>query len=261
MKRIVVFVLVAALVLLAGCGEVALEESSAATTTEAPTTIEALITIEESTTLSFEYPISYKYAPEGYKPVLDEFYRHVQMVYVEDGEAHITGEGEYLVEPWFSTPGDLGYAIEDINNDGIPELLLLNLTNFGWGSSEEPFIHALFTLKDDQPVQLGQYWRRDHAQLGADGTVYRIGSGGADSWYLTSYMLETGAAELTLLTEYWKDFDDEGKNVSWQGPWDGKQEPISDKEFNRLFASYDKPPNPMKLNFIPIKQGLEEGES
>ena len=251
MKKIIVLILTAVLVFCVGCGEVS-EEPSAGTAT--PTTTEAFITAEESTILPIEYPASYKDAPEGYRPVLDEFYRHAQMVYIEDRKAHITGEGEYLVEPWFSTPDDLGYAVIDINNDRIPELLLLNITNFGWGNSEEPFIHALFTLKDGNPVQLGQYWRRDHAQLGADGIVYRVGSGGADSWHLSSYRLEAGAAELTQMTEYYSDFGDEGENIWFSGSWDAEREPLSKKEFDRLFAMYDNPPNPMKLKFIPIEQ-------
>lgn len=227
----------------AGCGEIEESEevtSEIAATTAVPITAEAAI-------LPLEYPASYRDAPVEYSPVLDEFYRHAQMIYVEDGEAHITGEGEYLIEPWFSNPNDLGYAIADINNDGISELLLLNLTNFGWGSFEEPFIHALFTLKDDVPVQLGQYWRRKHIQLAADGTIYLV-AGHRD--HLSSYKLYANATDLTKLTEY----NDDGNANCFIGPWDGEQESIAEEEYIVLLKKYNNPPNPMKLNFIPIEQ-------
>ena len=157
------------------------------------------------------------------------------------------------MEPWFSSVGQLGYAVKDINHDGTLELLLLDPNNVGWGSSKGPFIYALFTLKDNKPVQLGQYWRREHAQIGADGTIYVV----ADHSHLYSYKLKAGASELTKLTEYHGELGGERSEKiidTFMGPYEGAQTPISEEEFLRIFKKHDTPPNPMQFQFIPIEQ-------
>ena len=214
------------------------------TTITVPTTTQSPTITAAPTTQLIQYPASYKDAPEAYKPVLDAFYYQARPTHWGDGEACVIG-GEYIAEPIFTQTDNLGYAIKDINNDGIPELLLLDLNNIGWGNPEGLFIHALFTLKDDKPVELGQYWRRNHIQLAADGTIYEYGVRN-----YASYKLDAQATELTRINA----FHNDGAANCFARTGDGEWEPITDDEYNALLKLHSNPPNPMPLTFILIEQ-------
>jgi len=245
MKLLTALALCLTLLALCACGQVQPEEitTTPSTTTEITTTTEPPITPQP-----IKYPASYKDAPKAYKPVLDEFFYQAQPAYWGYGETCVIG-GSYITEPWFTQTANLGYAIKDINNDGIPELLLLDLNNVGWGTYEGFFVYALFTLKDNKPVQLGQYWRRDYAGLTMDGTIYRVGSGGAKSALLTTYKLKQNAAELTKVKEHMGDLGIVCYEIK-----DENQQFITDEEFLELWEFYSSPPNPMQFTFIPIEQ-------
>jgi len=119
-----------------------------------------------------------------------------------------------------------GYAVADINKDGIPELLLLA------DEPDGPALCAIYTLVDDLPVQLGEYWSRNRGYIAEDGTIYTVGSSGADDTRLHSFQLEPGANKLTQLTAYTQE----------------------DDNFYELWSEYEAPENPMALEFIPIEQ-------
>jgi len=113
---------------------------------------------------------------------------------------------------------DMGYAVVDINNDGAPELVLL-----GRYHDQDDLIFAIYTLVDNEPVNVHILSRGGPQRLAADGTLhvmrpYRAG----DS--LSTYRLEPGASELTQLTFEEVDWRD----VEW--------------------------PTLMQFNFIPIEQ-------
>jgi len=235
-KKLIVAVLCLCLLALCACGWGEPEEITVpATTTAIPTTTEA------PTTLPIEYPANYRDAPEAYKPVLNEFYYQAQNGSSQTGDI-------YVLEPWFFEMDDLGYAVQDINGDGVPELLLLTKGEYsGFAAEENPFILTLFTLTNDRPVHLAYYWRRERAQLAADGIIYFVAGLGGSYSGLRSFQLETGASELTQLTEYHR----ESGNF-YKGTY-GEQS-MPEDEFNRLYELYSNPPNPMQLTFIPIEQ-------
>jgi len=153
--------------------------------------------------------IAYKNAPAAYNAILDTL-----------AEEIAGRQGE---------PLDLeasGYAVIDINKDGIPELLLL---------ADEPegfALCAIYTLVNDLPVKLGEYWSRNRGYLAEDGIIYNIASNGADYTQLRTYQLEPGASELTLLASYTKE----------------------DENFYELWDRYEPLANQMALEFIPIGQ-------
>lgn len=213
----------------------------------------APVSPKETTALArppIQYPASYKCVPKAYKPILDDVYKFDQLVKREDfGNL----DGDYV---WGETHlneipgGELGYAVKDINRDGIPELLILSNSAQGNG------IFSLFTIKDNKPINISYYWSRYFANLTEDGTIYTRGSGGAARTYLESYKLEPGATELTQLAEYQSDYF-EGEDPGY--PYffkvvDGKNQYIAEKEFWALEEKYINPARPMKLNFIPINQ-------
>jgi len=207
-------------------------------------------------------PASYKDAPKAYKPILDDLYRFVQLIRRDDWEEfggdYVWGNTHISEMPYHADGTDIGsnmgYAVVDINRDGIPELLLLQKDS--WVNRDEHFIYSLFTLKDNEPINIGYYWSRHRGHLAADGTVYTRGSGGAAYTYLTSYNLKPGAAELTRLTAYQSDvvYEEDTAHPYFSGDVNGKNQYITEKEFFALCDQYENPPNPMKLNFIPIQQ-------
>ena len=70
---------------------------------------------------------------------------------------------------------NIGYAIQDINDDGIPELILLADDEYVWPH----FIYAIYTLHQDSPVLAGAYWSRNQCELDKSGRLYVEGSNGA----------------------------------------------------------------------------------
>jgi len=188
----------------------------------------------------------------AYKPILDE-YRSLVLAF-RDGQPLDYDAWEALgfveVSYYEYKEGNLGYALKDINGDGVPELLLLDKE--GWGNPGEPSIYVLYTLKDGKPVMLGQYWSRSRGHLAADGTIYTVGSSSAFSTYLDSYQLEAGAGELTHLTEYYTDIDD-NEIQFWVKVVDGREVPITEAEFDALVPQYETPASLMNFDFIPIE--------
>jgi len=217
-------ILCIALLALCACGTPAAPEETTAPATEAPT-------------LPIEYPASYRDAPEAYWPVLNDL---LKWIFVVDNRWDFSLSEDWGIHPGIhmisesavSCAGEyIGYAIEDINADGTPELIILH-------SPSEDELHplALFTLQDNEPVHLLTYRHREIGDITEDGTIYVTGivATGGD---MRSYRLEPGAAELTMLTEYrYSIYDDDAE------------------EFQALQEKYINPPNPMHLIFIPIEQ-------
>lgn len=89
---------------------------------------------------------------------------------------------------------DAGYAIRDINNDGIPELFII--------SKEYHDIYAIYTLRRGNPVLLGAYWSRNRCAVDNDGIIYINGSGGASDNFFMSYALIPGTGYLNFIEAY-----------------------------------------------------------
>jgi len=125
---------------------------------------------ETSSTLRIKYPQTYQSAPSEYKPILDDLYylsESIRKVGLLDGrEMGKTGFAEYP----YPRNEKLGYAVVDINSDGIPKLLLG--TKEGLVSSQP---NSVFTLKKGKPVLLTSFWSRNRGIITSDGTIW-IGS-------------------------------------------------------------------------------------
>ena len=200
---------------------------------------------EELTMIPVEYPQSYPGAPEEYKPILDalflleELMRREEYGFGEDLE--IVGFVEY---PHDST---LGYALIDLNNDGVLELLLGSIDGL---NNSAP--NSVFILKDGQPVLLTSFWSRSRGVVTADGTIYSMGSGGAAYTYLSSLKLDKNSNTLTELTNIRSDYSFLEEKPYYFQVMDGRNHYIPYQEFFDFCMMYDNPPDRMKLTFIPI---------
>jgi len=193
-----------------------------------------------------EHPQSYSGAPGAYNPILDDLYLFSEHVRLEDSFDYVWENFGALgfVEP---PQGEIGYAVVDINNDGIPELLLGSIDGLNNASP-----HSVFTLKDGNPVLLISFWSRSRGVISANGAIYSVGSGGAAYTDLSSYRLDKHADTLTELTDIRSDYSfSEDKPYFFQIV-DGKNHYISKDEFWNLSEMYKNPSTPMKLTVIPI---------
>jgi Copper amine oxidase N-terminal domain. len=96
--------------------------------------------------------------------------------------------------------GRLGYAIHDLNYDGVPELIIL---------SEDYTIHSIYTLNGANPVLVGGFWSRYQCVLRDDDYIYINAYNGAADYYFARYLLPTGTSELQLQTKYGMESYDE----------------------------------------------------
>lgn len=100
---------------------------------------------------------------------------------------------------------DLGYALKDLDGNGIDELIITDGLN----------IYDLYTVIQDEevgPLHLASAMERIQYYLTSDGWIYNLGSGGAAVSYHTLYSLE--GRELKLLDGYMMDADTDPNN-----PW------------------------------------------
>ena len=160
MKKLLMAALCLLLAGLCACGQASLEPEPV-TTTAPPTTT------EQPAMKPIECPASYKGAPKAYKPVLDNLYTFVCLARQGDPElTRAAFDNTGIINPSVQFAAeDLGYAIEDINNDSISELLILR---------KDSSVLSLYTLKNEKPVDLliPDWGSRTAGQFAADGTLY-----------------------------------------------------------------------------------------
>ena len=86
-----------------------------------------------------------------------------------------------------------GYAIKDLNGDGIDELVLLN---------DDYKISVIFSMVDGKPILLDSYIPRGSCWIDGDGLLHVNGSGGADVSSNTVYRIAEGGGSLEMIIEY-----------------------------------------------------------
>jgi len=119
-------------------------------------------------------------APEAYKPLLDTYRKAIREDWgpgtcVENGISLMVGHYGDFVEA-------LGYAIRDLNSDGIDELIITDGLN----------VYDLYTIVQDEtdgPLRLVNAMERIEYFLTTDGWIYCMGSGSASVSYHTLYSL------------------------------------------------------------------------
>ena len=85
---------------------------------------------------------------------------------------------EYDVSEWIEYFDHVGYALKDLDENGVPELIVAGISpTYDPG----PVLFEVFTLENKTPVQLLVSWARSRNFLLPDNRIYNEGSGGASS--------------------------------------------------------------------------------
>lgn len=94
------------------------------------------------------------------------------------------------------TPQQAGYSIKDLNDDGTPELILLD---------SQYHLHSIFTTVSNCPKVLVRFWT-DYVAIDNNGIIYETGYGKGENWYVSEKTIsETG--ELIAFSFGCKDTD------------------------------------------------------
>lgn len=86
----------------------------------------------------------------------------------------------------------VGYALKDLDKNGIPELIIADLFA---GNYDNPIIFDICTLSNGVPKSLAQSWARNRYYLRTDSLIVNEGSGGAA--FSEVYLFAVGADGLT----------------------------------------------------------------
>ena len=148
--------------------------------------------------------------------------------------------------------GKLGYALRDLNNDDIPELIIL---------ADDYSISAVYSLVNEAPVLVGAYWSRNSCVIDAAGTLYISGSSGAADSSSASYSFR-GGDELQLIEMVGvESYDEKTFETFPEGRYyriqNGEKTVIDEEEAGILFKKFPShyPENPTKdagLVFVPF---------
>jgi len=128
----------------------------------------------------------------------------------------------------------IGYAIKDLNGDGVDELVLL---------TDEYIVIAIFSMADSKPVLLANYWERNRAWIDEKGWIHNNGSSGASYSNNTVYKVAIGGASFEVIAGFGTD------GVEWIGEEavtiyyklvNGEKIRITEAEYNALNEQYGK---------------------
>lgn len=133
-----------------------------------------------------------------------------------------------------------GYAIKDINGDGVPELVIASVNERVDGKCFGSALYSLFTYADDKAVCLLEGYARSRYDLFEDGTVYNNGSGGAIYYVSSTYRLPSGGNSLECTECYFTyerngDYEDIGVYRSTSGSCEVSEAEETDMTLDDFF--------------------------
>lgn len=123
-------------------------------------------------------PTAYEEILDQYRTALDENWGGQQLV--------DAGMNFMILDV---APAEIGFAVDDLDDDGIPELAIGTLSGDEFYGK---LIFDLYTLEDGQPVQVFSSIHRNRYYYAGGIRFANLGSSAADSSYVTTLKLENG---------------------------------------------------------------------
>lgn len=161
---------------------------------------------------------------------------------------------------------NIGYAVEDISGDEIPELLLGAINRQEGDSFYGSEIYALYTLEKDKVKASFEGWSRSSYSYLGDGRFFHQGSGGASYSAFGVFTLSPDGRSLTC-QDYYFTYDKEGD--PWEtlyyhnktGQWNrtlSEELKISDEEFWKMATDLESQTKVIQLKPFSQVKGSEE---
>ena len=157
-------------------------------------------------------------------------------------------------------PYRCGYLLKDLNDDGVPELLIGEISAAGKYEQENgvsysgSIVQAVYTLADGEALNILEGWGRNRYDWTDVGHFFNRASAGAAHYIFADYKLSKDGRGLDC-DGYWFTYDQEdGDEVQLQhyyntsGEWDpAASEQISADEFQSAEAKLEK-----KIAMLPL---------
>ena len=213
MKRILAFMLAAALTLsLCACGKKQEQESE-----EQETEIEEPVESEPSKPNDTDYMSVYR----------DTLDRYGLFIATDEGNRYELGISDGVWEtvtwqiPREEALGALGYTLRDVSGDGVPELIIGEIRQDG----EPNILYAMYTVSDDEVLCVLESWARSRFYLMDDGRFGYEGSSGAMSSAFGIYTYSEDALTYDDIDFYFSDMAKDNAEVieyyhNNTGEWD-----------------------------------------
>lgn len=190
--------------------------------------------------------------PEAYHSKIDEIddYIHRRMEedwMWEDDESFTYEEYSALDEPLIGKKSaecalfHLGYALHDIDGNGVDELIFAY--DAGYGESN---ISLIYTMQNEKAVWLIGGWSRCRVTLGEDGFIYNMGSSGAADNIYAVYAIGEDESSLKVRDYYFSGgWDDENWYHNTTGNEDKAESEILGGEnvWEQFYEEFDEKTN------------------
>jgi len=187
-----------------------------------------------------------------FAPVLAEYRATVMSVLENPGE--YTGSSLFLpvFDNRYGGRDAFGFALTDLNGDGVPELILL---------TEHYSILAIYSLFENTPHELGVFSARVQADIFQDGTIHVHSNDGWDDARTLAYRLAPDGGGLLLLggVGFERDTQSPDGLRHFRVTIDNERITISEAEMWAWYGDFDDTFNTW-LSFIPLF-GEENGET
>ena len=192
---------------------------------------------------------------EVYHELLERFYA---LASDPGSDMDTAGDGEYGVLEAAQGLGDdalngIGYLIKDLSDDGVPELVVGSLREYGGE------VYALYTLADSgsEPELVFEGWSRNsytyvNAYVGGSSCFYNYGSNSATESGQGVFTLSRNARELNWRWFYFTSAEDGNSDnvtlyANTTGSWDPKESEVA----------YETPDEYFELLSLPVVERVK----